>query len=250
MAWLVFGGLKVLEDTELAMESVKFALLAGILGLLFLSPHFRWGNLTGFSFENVLLPYGVLLFAMLGTPVIPEAHAMMQKCRKWTKRAIIIGTMIPAVVYALFTIGIVGISGEKTTEVATVGAAEMVNGGSIVFHLFAVLAMASSFVALAFALKDTFRLDLKRTNVEAWMLTLSVPLVLLWLGVSSFTATLELAGAFAGGIAGICIVLMHRRARGKSERKPEYRILPGWFGYAAIILLLAVGMAYQLSFVL
>lgn len=251
MGWLVNGGLRMLEDSELFMESVKFALLVGLLALLFFSSEFDPARLTGFAWERMLIPYGVILFAMLGTPVIPEVHASLKKCRKWTKNVILLGALIPAVTYALFMAGVIGVTGGATSEVATVQVARVMGPGlGMVFHLFAILAVSSSFVALAYALKDTYRLDLGRSRQESWLLTMGMPLVMFMLGVTSFAGTLEVAGTFAGGIAGICIVLAHRKAKMLGERKPEYRMRMNWAGYGALILFFAIGMAYQLALVL
>ncbi len=247
MSLLLYGGLQILEKSELLMEGLKLFVFAAILAVLFSSRHFSSDKLVGFSWYNVLIPYGVVLFAYIGTAAIPEVRQEMIKCKLLTKRAIIIGSVIPIIAYALFAIAVVGVTGIATTEVATISLAYLVGGfGFILLHLFAVLAMASSFVALGYALKDSYRFDFGIQHSWAWLLTVLVPVLFMLFGVHSFVRTLETAGIFAGGIAGIVIVLTHFKAKRMSERKPEYSIKMNWLGYSALIALFTIGILYGL----
>lgn len=247
MALLVYGGLSILEKSELLMEAVKFFIFAIILVLLFSSVHFSAERFVGFSWDKLLMPYGVILFAYVGTAAIPEVREAMKNFKLLTKKVIIIGSLIPIATYILFTAAVIGLSGGFTTDVATIGLASTIGGfGFVLLHLFAILAMASSFIALGYALKDMFRFDFNLPHWEAWALTMVVPGLLILLGVTSFIGALEIAGTFAGGIAGITVVLMHMKARKHSERKPEYQVRMNWVGYGALILLFAVGMLYEL----
>ncbi len=251
MSALLFGGLKALEKSEIWMEGFKFFAFVIILVILFSSKYFSASRFVGFSWTNLLIPYGVVLFAFAGTAAIPEMREEMKKCKLLTRRAIIIGSLIPLVVYILFAVTVVGITGASTTEIATIGLAPLVGGlGFALLHVFAILAMASSFVALGYALKDSYRIDFKLPHLEAWLLTMAVPASLIAIGARSFIFALEFAGVFAGGIAGITVVLMHSRARKRSERKPEYSLKLNRFVYGALILLFAVGMLYELFLLL
>jgi len=251
MALLVYGGLAILEKSELLMEAVKFFIFAIILVLLFSSVNFSADRFVGFAWDKLLVPYGVILFAFVGTAAIPEVREEMKKFKLLTKKVIIIGSLIPIAVYVLFTAAVVGLSGGFATDVATIGIASKIGGfGFVLLHLFAILAMASSFIALGYALKGMFRFDFNLPHWEAWALTMVVPGLLILLGVRSFIGALEVAGTFAGGIAGITVVLMHIKARRRSERKPEYQVRMNWIGYGALILLFAVGMLYELLLLL
>lgn len=247
MGWLLHGGIKMLEESEMWMEGVKFIAFFIILALLFFSPHFSSGKFIGFSWQALLVPYGVILFAYMGTAAIPEVREAMNKCRLLTKRAIIIGTIIPMLVYFLFTLAVIGVTGGSTTELATIGLAPFIsNFGFMLLQVFAVLAMASSFVALGYALKESYCMDFKLPHGEAWLLTLVIPVALMLIGITSFIEALQVTGAFAGGIAGIVIVLMHAKAKKRSERQPEYKIKLNWIGYGLLIVLFTVGMLYEL----
>lgn len=246
MGILLYGGLSILEKSELWMEATKFFILIFILIVLFSSSYFSPSHFVGFSWQNLLLPYGVVLFAYVGTASIPEVREELGKYKSLLKRAIIFGTLIPMIVYVLFTFAVIGVSGSMTTDVSTIGLSSLFAGLGVFLNLFAILAMATSFIALGYALRDMYQIDFGLPRWEAWALTMIVPAALIALGARSFIGALQVAGAFAGGIAGITIVLMHAKAVKHSERKPEYHIRINWFVYGALILLFAIGMIYEL----
>lgn len=245
MTALLLGGLRVLGRSELLFEGMKAFFFLAILFVLFGS--FSPESIDGFSWKNVFIPYGVIMFASIGFPAIPEVREELARHKKLMKEVIVVGTLIPLVTYVLFTVGVLGVTGQATTEVATIGLAEALDGaGFVLLHAFAILAMVSSFMALGYALKEMYHYDFGLSREEAWGLTMVVPIVLVLIGAQSFVSTLNAAGAFAGGMAGILVVLAHRNARKSSERKPEYKVKINWVGYSALIALFVLGIAYQL----
>jgi len=247
MSWLIYGGIGIIGKSELWLEILKFGIFGVVLAILFFSPYFSSARFTSLDWSRILLPFGVILFAYMGTAAIPELREGMKLCRLLTRRAIIIGSLIPILVYALFTAAVIGVTGIATTEVATIGLGLFVGGiGFVLLNLFAILAMATSFIALGYALKDMYHMDFKLPHWESWALTVIIPATLLLTGVQSFVRTLEISGVFAGGIAGITIVLVHMRARKRSDRKPEYVIKINGLGYSFLIALFVIGMIYEL----
>jgi tyrosine-specific transport protein len=247
MSWLIYGSIGILGQSELIMESIKFIIFTIILAVLFSSPQFFIERFIGFSWETLLLPFGVVLFAYIGTAAIPEMREEMKVCRLLTRRAIIFGSIIPIVVYLLFAAAVVGVTGIGTTEVATIGVGVMLGGFAfILLHAFAILAMATSFISLGYALKEMYWIDFRLPHGESWALTMFVPFALFVAGIQSFVRTLEIAGTFAGGIAGITVALMHAKAKKRSERKPEFSVRINWIGYAVLIAVFVIGMVYEL----
>ncbi|MBI4016342.1 MAG: amino acid permease [Candidatus Aenigmarchaeota archaeon] len=242
MAFLLFGGIKVLAESELWMEALKLFIFAIVVIMLFASSNFSADNLAGFSLENLFVPYGVVLFAFIGTAAIPEVREETKKCLFIAKKAIIIGSLIPLIIYTLFALAVVGVSGAGTTEVATIGTASVGNAGFVLMQLFAILAMTTSFAALGYALKESYNEDFGITKFNAWLLTMVIPPILAFLLNTSFVKILDITGTITGGIVGILAVLMHARARKMSERKPEYEIRINIIGYTLLIVLFAAGI--------
>ena len=230
-AAIVYKGLKTLEESEFSMEIIKLSIFILTVVLIFASGKTTIQNLQEFNSWKIFAPYGIIVFAYLGTTAIPEMREEMKKHWKELKKAIIIGSIIPMIVYLLFAFAVVGIAGQKTAEIATITIGQMLGTTGIVLaNIFAVLAMFTSFIALGYGLKEMYNYDYKIPKKTSWALTCIVPIILLFLGIESFANTLEITGATAGGLTGILAVLMHDRSQKYGERKPQYSInitLPG-----------------------
>lgn len=226
MSVVIYGNLKVLTGSEYFMEFVKFTIFAVLLYFMFTHGRFNPGHLSGFSFSSLAFPLGVILFAFGGSAVIPLLRNILKRSTKRIPSAIFLGSIIPIVVYALFAVGVVGLTGAYTTEVATVGLAKVFQPPvSWLIHAFALLAMITSMIAFGFVLKWTFIEDFNLSNSESWAITMAVPPLVIALGLTSFYRVLDLGGSFATSITGLLILFIHYRARKKGDRKPEYRVV-------------------------
>lgn len=245
MAYLLYVGLKAVEESELGMVPI-IIIISAIIILLSLFK-FDVDNLLHFNWMNVFLPYGVILFAFGGTVSIPEMREVLVKNEGLLKRSIIIGSMIPMAIYAIFSLVVVGVTGIDTTQVATIGLGELIGNHMVIFgNLFVIFAMATSFLALGLALKEMYIFDFKMKNIKAWLLTLVPPLIVVLLGFNSFIKAIQISGSFAFGIEGILIVLMYWRAKKHCGRHPEYKISKiKLLGYALIVLF-SLGILYQI----
>src|SRR3990167_2592993 len=101
---------------------ISFLFLIVIFIIIVLSSQkFNINNLIDLNMPMIFLPYGAILFPYLGTVSIPEVKEELIKNRKLMKRSIIIGSLIPILIYILFALFIVGATGIETTEISTIG---------------------------------------------------------------------------------------------------------------------------------
>ena len=245
MAFLVYFELNVLEKSEVLMVFI----LLGVISLIcfFALPHVNINNLNSFNPGSFFLPYGVILFAFLGAVSIPEMKEELKENKAYMKKAIIIGCSIPLVVYIIFAFIVVGVTGINTTDGAILGLGNAIGYEMLVFGtLFGIITMMSSFLILAFSLKEMFEYDYKIDKFSSWFLTCSVPLVIFMLGVKSFVKTIGVAGSFSGGLMGILVVLMYVKAKKLGNRKPEYSIKKSNIISWILILLFVFGIMYEL----
>ncbi|MAG19989.1 hypothetical protein CL618_00985 [archaeon] len=242
---LIFAGLKLIKKYELFFMGVIFLIVILISFLSF--KYVDLSNITGFNFGNILLPYGVILFAFLGTAAIPEMKEILCNHKKRLKKCIITGSVLVIAVYVLFTFFVVSVTGVNTTEIATVGLGNVLGPKMLLLgNLFAIFAMATSFLTLGLALKQMYDYDYGFSKHLSWFLTCIVPLGLFLLNFRSFIKTIGFAGSIAGGLDGILIVLMAWKAVKKGDRKPEYEIVKGkWLGIV-LISVFVLGILYQL----
>lgn len=246
-AFLVFRGIKKISLSELIVASL--VLLTVIVIGIFSIQHINFSNLTTFSFTNLLIPYGVIVFAYLGLISIPEVKEVLIKNKKGMKKAILIGSIIPIGVYALFALIVVGVTGINTTEIGTIGLGNYLGSVALVLgNLFAIFAMFTSFLALGLAMKETYKFDFKLSEDTSFILAMLVPLVLFLVlrNVATFTKVLNFAGFLAGGIAGLLVIAMTFMAEKLGDRNPEYKMPKNLLLKILIIIILVGGVIYNL----
>lgn len=241
MTFLLGKGLNVLKKVE----------LWGVLGVIiivlaisvFYLPQVDSTNLTYMNSSKFFLPFGVILFALLGFTSIPELELEIKGHKKKFRRAIILGVLIPIAIYVLFSFIFVGVLGISVPQVATLGF------GSLVV-LLGIFTMMTSFFVLSFSLKDAFKFDLKLSRKWNFILVSIFPLIgylvlylTQWL---DFISILSIGGVVSGGLAGILILLIAKNAKKKGDRKPEYQVPINWFLIIAISLIFVLGIIIQL----
>ena len=244
-AFLVYKGMNIVKKADFFL-SFLVLLIVFVIALVG-APHLNWRNLQEFNLLKILIPYGVIFFAMGGVSAVPQLREVLRGREKQIKKAIIIGTGMPLLVYLLFTFMVIGISGSMITEVATVGLGRIVGESMILFgNLFAVLAMTTSFLTLGLALKSTYLFDFKLKPGLAWGLTVALPLIMFILGLHSFVRVIGLAGALGGSIEGLLILLIVYKLKNKRERQPEYQISKNPILMGLLALLFVGGIVYTL----
>ncbi|QQG44924.1 MAG: hypothetical protein HYW89_02855 [Candidatus Sungiibacteriota bacterium] len=234
---------------SLKKEALVNGILTGvliffILGLIFfLLPQTATPNFTGFNPANLFIPYGVLLFALSGGVVIPEVIEVLGRNVKKAQSAIIIGTLLPALLYLFFALAVVGVSGAETSEDAISGL--LAAGKNLIFWGSAIgfLAVFTSFVVLNSNFQSLLTLDLKISSKVSWFIVSLLPVALYFAGFKSFVAVIAAVGALAVGIDSALIVAAHfvlRRREGWLPRPASY--LWRFLLYGMI----AAGVVYEL----
>lgn len=242
---LILLGIRKIEGAEIYLNILRFAVLAGLF--IFMILKFDWHNLTHMSPPNIMLPYGVILFALLGTAAIPELKEELANNKHLLKKAIIWGMLIPIIFYATFSVLVIGITGLNTTEIATIGLGKVLGEFAVICgNIFAIISMATAFLALGYALKCVFQYDYKLNKYFAWILTCFLPLIVAFVKLPRFIAVLGVTGALAGGIDGILLVFMHRKAKKMGERTPEFTIRSILPINLILILIFVGGIIYTL----
>ncbi len=168
------------------------------------------------SVKNLFLPYGPIIFSLWGVGLIPEVEELLKGDKKNIKKIITASVLITAVIYFLFIVLILGITGAKTTESALAGLKEIF-GGWILSAGFLVGAVVifNAFISLGLILKKVFMYDLGVKKIHAVIIVCTLPLILFLLGVRSFIPIISFIGGIFLGIDGILILLMYRKIKGK-----------------------------------
>ncbi|MBU1252716.1 MAG: hypothetical protein KJ905_04105 [Nanoarchaeota archaeon] len=246
MTFLLQGDLSRLKKIEFfGVLAIIFAL---VFVFIFLVPDVSKENLTSVNMPEFFVPFGVVLFALLGFTSIPELRREVEGDKKMLKSAIIVGASIPIVLYLMFCFVFVGVLGNNVAEVATLSFSGLFGK---VLLLLGIFTMTTSFFVLSFSLKDYFIFDLKKRKA-AFLYVSIVPLLLYLLvtffNLAGFIKILGIGGAISGGIAGILILIMNLKAKTEGGRKSEYSIPINWVVIILISLLFLAGALFEVIF--
>lgn len=170
-----------------------------------------------YSLEGLLLPYGVVLFALYGRAAIApledyyKAHKL-----DWTKSRlpIALGTAIPAILFMLFALGVVGLSPTGVTEDAVSG----ISNGTILYlpivGILGLLTIWTSYIVIGTEIKDIIANDLGAHNFFGLLVVCLVPILFYVFGVGSFITLVGIAGAIFLAIECALVILMRGRLKG------------------------------------
>lgn len=243
MTFFLREGLKGLKRIE------TYGVIIIIILVLIISVYyFPEVNVENYSYNNFnffFLPFGVVLFALLGFSSIPELRNEIKGSEKKLKKAVILGTTIPIALYIIFSLIFVGVLGKEVTEVATLSFGKLV-------VLLGIFTMLTSYFVLSFCLKEVFQYDLKYSQTRDFffvsILPLLIYLILSAFNLLDFVSVLGVGGVISGGLTGILILLINKKAKKKKNRKPEYKMPINWFIIGLLSIIFILGIIAELVF--
>lgn len=241
----IYFGLRLIAELDFLMS--LFLILIVFLFLYLGFNQIDVNNFKTIDLRYLFIPYGAILYSLAGMAAIPEIREIISKNSKVYKTSIIIGTLIPAILYFLFMGTVVGLTGPDTSPESIIGLSGLL-GHKIIFmgSLFGFLACITSFFVLGLSLKNTFYYDFKINKNLSWFLVCFVPLGLFILGMRSFIPIIILLGALLGAIEGTAIVLIYRKAKESGKRISDYSLKVPTFLRYIIILIFISGFIYTL----
>ncbi len=231
------------------LEMVFCGFFIFIIGLFFSTGvrHIQPTNFLGHAAQFSYLPYGVLLFAFGGLLAIPIQRELLVGQERKLRRAIICAILGAGVLYAIFTVTVIGVSGSATSADSISGLYQFLGAPiTIIGALFGIAAITTSFLMLSSAMIEVFHFDFRLRRFKSWLLVIGPPLVFFLTGFRAFVDVIALAGGVALGIEKIIVVLVYARAKSQGDRVPEYSLnIPNWLLYV-IMAVFAAGIGYYL----
>lgn len=178
-------------------------------------PEIQLAHFSGVNVREALVPYGVLLFSMTGLGFVPEMRDLLgRKLQHRLGHAILIGMSLIGLLYLLFSVVIVGVTGPDTTQVAFDALLPVLGpvAGVIAASLGA-LTIFSIFSSVGIQLKNAFTIDLRLDERVSFVLVMAVPVVLYGLGVRELTNLISFVGSVFTGTLGALLVLAYIQMR-------------------------------------
>ncbi|MBI2436994.1 MAG: hypothetical protein HYV41_04610 [Candidatus Magasanikbacteria bacterium] len=211
-SFFVIRGLRMIKQIEFFLLIGLLVVILSIVGLS--ANHISFDSFVHVNVSDLLLPYGVILFAFHKTTTIPEAYSLLKDKNRMFKKAIIFSDLIVISLYILFMIVVVGVTGRETTEIATIGLGKQVGHVVLILgNIFAIFAMATSFLVVGVSLKDSLCWDFKIKPAAAALYTLGIPLLIFVLGLRQFISALDIVGGVFISLELLLILLMYWRAK-------------------------------------
>ncbi|MCA9487338.1 MAG: hypothetical protein KC516_00035 [Nanoarchaeota archaeon] len=241
MSFLIKGGLNSLKKFEKMGVIIILSLLVAIL-VVFVGK-IQLSNLLTFNSKNILLPFGVILFALMSFQSISQVKLVLKGKEKSLKKVLFVGTLISLFFYIIFTFVVVGFKGIETPDVATLAL------GSV-FVFLGIFTMFTSYLAGGNALVENFMFDERYGKTFSWFLASIIPIFIFvstrFFSFFSFTEILSLGGVVSGGILGLLILFMIRKAKLIGKRKPEYSIPVKWIWILILGIVFAFGVLREI----
>lgn len=244
---VVFKGLKLTGVFEFFLTAALIVLIVGLS--VYSIKLFDPINLNLKS-ADIFLPYGLILFALAGGSAIPEIRNFFRTGRKnYLKWAIILGTFIPVLIYAVFITAVLGTSGPATSAEAVKGLLPYFGPTLIKYAaLVGFLAVITSFFTIGLNIKNSLIFDFKLPKVLSFLFTAGAPLILFFSGFKNFISILSFSGAVLGGLEGLLLILIWRQARRRSARTPEYSLQLGTGLQLILALVFLAGLVYEILY--
>ena len=249
-AIFIYRGIGFVSKFEVVIVLALIFLFIFIVSLSF--PNIQISNFFTFHPTNAFVPYGVILFSMAGLGVVPEMRAVLgMKQERRLGHAILTAMAVIALLYSVFAISVLGVSGSGTSQAAFDGLLpHLAPAAGIVASLLGALTILSIFILLGIQLKNTLIFDFRLREKTSWFLVVSVPIFLYLIGVRELIGLIGFVGSVFTGILGILIVLSYLQMR-KSPicRKHTCVLFPKPLAWM-IVVLFAGGSLLQIFTVL
>lgn len=248
LSYFIFRGIKLIAPAELFMNIAFFFII--FLIFCFALPKLNLQNFTLINFEHIFLPYGVILFSLVGwmaVPIISETFKSLE-ARKNLKKVIILAISIVIFLYFLFALAVIGVSGKNTTPEVFQGLLPYLGQKIIIFGaLFGIFAIVTSFLILGNYFKNTLFYDYKVPRWISASIACGLPFILFLIGFRGFIETIGFVGTIIGAIEGVVIILIFKNIKKLGDRIPEYSLkIPSSLLYflIAIFILGAVSQVF------
>lgn len=245
LLFLILGFIVFFYDRLMAVEveSVLTLFLIATLALL-VTLGFQSGEtkpLFEVRLDNFALPYGVILFALAGTSVIPRVRQVLPGNGGGLGGVIIFGTLIPAFLYFLFAASVIMASAPMVSRESVSGLIATLGPGVVALgSLVGVLATVTSYIGVGLTFKSLLRDDSKFSPVMAWLVVSLLPPSLVLFGISDYIRVIGLMGTFMVGVEGLLIIKIWRSL-------PAPRIFRKSFAGSSYVLaaVFALGVLYE-----
>lgn len=238
-ALIVFFGLRIV--TRIESELTWLLIGAMLFTIVVLIPFFDWSNLGAWQLSGFWTAFSVMFFSTTAMTVIPDVSDIANRQKKVLRSGVFWGTIAAGVLSWAFGLSI------ALAYPGIQGAMDIYKAFPPIFWwlipVVGVLAVSTSFITLSQASKNLLHLDLKIKPGNAWLISITAPMVMYLLTARDFLSTIGFVGGIFTVINGIFVCLcawnIMRMKASKISRVWRYSPLP-------LVLILIIVLLQQL----
>jgi amino acid permease len=164
------------------------------------------------------------------------------------KKIIIFASIITIILYLFFSLSVIGVSGEKTSQDALSGLSQFLGKKIVIlFALIGVITLADSFLIIDLYFRNTLIYDYHFPKIFSSFLATFLPLFFFLIGFRQFIPVISFIGTILAMIEGIVILLIFEKVKKLGDREPEYSLkIPKFLIYilGAIFILGAISQIF------
>ena len=202
------------------MARLEFLITGGMIAIIFLIFLFGlFGNperITEMATINWgwwWLPFGPVLFSISGRSAVPAVIEYFEENRipfDQFKKVIFWGTTVPAIVYGIFVVGVIGIASIITeNSIAVFKSLPSVFPAAV--GVLGLLSLWSSYIVIGMSVDEILRIDLKIPKIMARLAVVVVPVLFIYAGFNDFIKLIALAGGIFLALEGIIVTAMWQK---------------------------------------
>lgn len=245
----IFLGINRLALSELLITAGIGAIILIIFIYGFVSP-VSSVSIFSFNWGNLFLPYGVVLFALMGSTAIPSVVGYFRKNNLpaiKAKTPIILGTLAPVLIYTLFVFGVLKLSKIVSDDSITGLIGQIPPALLWLLGILGAVSLWSSYIVFGRNVQKSLQYDMRFPPFSAALATIILPLLLYFLGLQNFLELVAIAGGVFISLEGVLTILIWLKAR---QQDSEIKILKNFPVVLAYLLLLifAGGIIYTIVY--
>jgi amino acid permease len=220
LIWLLGTMVIFWKTSQLAIaELIGTVSIAAIMFLIF---GYGVRNLSGIfnmpmaNWSLLFLPYGAVLFSLWGRTAIPPLVRFFRDSNqiKLINPSIILGALVPGVLYTLFIIGAINLTAPDVAESSVSGLAAALPVGAVwIIGILGLLAILTSYAVIGKNIHQTVIFDVKQKPWVGAAIVGLVPLSLYFLGFKSFISLISVVGGVFLSIEGLLIAQLWRKVK-------------------------------------
>ena len=192
-------------------EFLGTLLMVFIVIFVFITGNGGFSGIAPIKIENIFLPFGAILFSLAGWTAIEPMF-------EWQKRnndskplsKLALGTLLSAVVYLLFVLGILGSSDVISPDTLS-GLSSWPLWKLQLLGWLGIFAIWTSYVPISLEIKNELEKDLRLPMLFSFTAVLFLPLVLFFSGLFNFLSAIGLVGGVFLALQYVFIILVSKK---------------------------------------